>query len=409
MYDLLKRKNKRTREYALEFARDLIRTPSVSLQENEVADRVEQEMEELLYDEVLRDDAGNVVGVMRGRENGPTLLLNCHMDTVGVDSEKEWNKPPFGAEVDRGRLYGRGAADCKGGLAAQVYAAALLKRALLPLKGNIVVAATVAEENGRSVGVRELISRTLPDLKLEPDYAILGEPTHLALYYGHDGWVELELQIKGSDPFQVDDAAQAIHAELQSEMESPSDAADRQDADVREPWFEGQGGTRRARISMDSRLRSADELEKQLRRVQRNATLVADSVGAVAVDVTVGSEQQTLYTGRTVTVRNVTHAWSIDPFHSLMGRARSALQAAGCPARAGTWHLDRLRMGTAGSVLVNEFNIPTIGYGPGSEVEAHSPDECVEVDNLNEAIYGTAAIAHKLVGIPVFGWPADEI
>ena len=49
-------------------------------------------------------------------------------------------------------------------------------------------------ENGASIGVRGLIEQTLPELKLKPDYAILGEPTGLGLYYGHDGWIEVDLQ-----------------------------------------------------------------------------------------------------------------------------------------------------------------------------------------------------------------------
>jgi acetylornithine deacetylase/succinyl-diaminopimelate desuccinylase-like protein len=66
-------------------------------------------------------------------------------------------------------------------------------------------------------------------------------------------------------------------------------------------------------------------------------------------------------------------------------------------------------MGTAGSVLTNEFKIPTIGYGPGCEDQAHARDESVEVEKIRMAAYGTASIAHGLVGIPVCGWTSDEI
>ena len=63
----------------------------------------------------------------------------------------------------------------------------------------------------------------------------------------------------------------------------------------------------------------------------------------------------------------------------------------------------------AGSVLVNDFKIPTIGYGPGCEAQAHERGEFVELEKMYTAIYGTAAIAHSLIGIPVCGWTADEI
>ena len=77
--------------------------------------------------------------------------------------------------------------------------------------------------------------------------------------------------------------------------------------------------------------------------------------------------------------------------------------------RPGKWQLGRSGMGTAGGVLVKEFDVPTIGYGPGLEEQAHAADECVEMDKLAEAVYGTALIAHSLIGVPVFGWTCDEI
>ena len=182
MYSILKNKNEGLKQNTLAFAEELVRVPSVTLNEAKIAGLVEAKMREIGYDKVFRDEAGNVVGVMLGREAEPTVLLNSHLDTI---AQAESNPP----RVENGRLYGMGAADCKGGLAAQVFTGALLRRSLLPLRGNLVVAATVAEENGRSTGVRVLMERTLPLLGMKPAFAILGEPTGLGLYYGHDGWM----------------------------------------------------------------------------------------------------------------------------------------------------------------------------------------------------------------------------
>jgi acetylornithine deacetylase/succinyl-diaminopimelate desuccinylase-like protein len=120
-------------------------------------------------------------------------------------------------------------------------------------------------------------------------------------------------------------------------------------------------------------------------------------------------ESQRLYNGRTTVVKRVAHAWSIDPYHPLMERARQSLMAAGSEVSVGTWNMSRLGMGTAGGVLVNEFKVPTIGYGPGDEAAVHTDHETVRTDRLVEAVYGTAVIAHALVGIPVCGWTVDEI
>ena len=120
-------------------------------------------------------------------------------------------------------------------------------------------------------------------------------------------------------------------------------------------------------------------------------------------------ENQRLYTGKVDVVRHVARAWSTDPFNPMIDRARQALEAAGCPVKPGKWQLGRLGMGTAGGVLVNEYKIPTVGYGPGLESQAHAEGEYVEIEKVISATYGSAVIAHALAGIPVCGWTSDEI
>ena len=404
MYNLLKNKNDGLKDDVVAFTQKLIRTPSPSLGESDAAKLIEDELKRIPCDKVFRDDVGNVVGLMLGREAEPTVLLNCHMDTVPVTQEPLWKESPFSGTISDGRIYGSGAADCKGGLAAHIYTAALLKRSLLPLRGNLIVAATVAEENGCSIGVRHLLEKTLPGLNLKPTYAILGEPTGLGLYYGHDGWVEMDIQVEGSNPFLVDDAANAIFNEYSNRhINEPGTVT------LNRPQFRNDGGRRQATIQMNRRLLPAENVGSIVTQTKHEAAMAAQATGTVAVAVAVRQESQKLYTGQTTMVRRVVHAWMTDPFHVLMERARQALSAADCTVRPGKWDLDRVGMGTAGSVLTNEFHVPTIGYGPGTELMAHAVDEFVDIDKVSEAVYGTAAIVHGLIGIPVFGWTADEI
>lgn len=411
MYTMMKRKNNVLRDEVLNLTQRLVQTPSPSLDESDVADVVYSALSELSYDRVHRDEAGNVMGIITGRDNAPTLLLNAHMDTVGASGE-EWDGSPFEAEVVEGRLRGLGASDCKGGLAAIIYAGELLKRCMLPFRGNLVVAATVAEENGRSLGVRTLLQETLPEFHLEPDYAVLAEPTDLRLFHGHDGWAELEVSLDGDNPFHVRDAARAVSRELESTLGSakPDDDGNVVEfAWMEAPTFDQDDGQRSARIRLDRRLRQSEEISDVLQRLHKEVTAASRAPASVRLQVEVAEQEQKLYTGRTLTVKNVTEAWETDPFNELVERARQTLHAAGLDPRPGKWNLRKLRMGTAGSVLVNDFNIPTVGFGPGNEAEAHSVNECVEVDNIHQAVYGLASIAHGLVGVPVFGWTSDEI
>ncbi len=124
----------------------------------------------------------NVLGVLKGRGGGKTLMLNGHLDTVGVQGMAE----PFGARVEGGRLYGRGALDMKGGLAAALGAAAALARQT-PLRGDLMVAA-VADEEYQGLGTRALLEN------VSADAAIVLEPTGLEVATAHKGfaWAEIE-------------------------------------------------------------------------------------------------------------------------------------------------------------------------------------------------------------------------
>jgi len=410
MYQTLQGKARGLEADLIRFAQEFVRTPSRTHAEQQAADLMAAAMQELGYDRVVRDDAGNVLGILFGRRPERTLLLAGHLDTAETALGSAWAHEPWSGAIEGGRLHGVGASDCKGGLAAQIFAGAILRRSLLPLDGTLVVAGTVAEECRGSAGVRHLVEHTLPALGLRPTAAVLGEPTGLGLYYGHDGWAELEVRVEGWDPFQVGDAARSIRAQFDEGPGTAALAGGAGESLSVSEWEvddEAETGLRRALIRVDHRFR--DGVPALMSRLQRQVGLATQATGDVRVDVRVRQEVQSFYTGQLVQVDRVIDAWAIDPFHPLMERSRQALTAAGCAFRAGTWQLGRRGMGTAGGVLVQQFAIPTIGYGPGEEAQAHAPNEHVALAAMTEAAYGTAAIAHGLIGVPVFGWTADEI
>jgi acetylornithine deacetylase/succinyl-diaminopimelate desuccinylase-like protein len=331
------------------------------------------------------------------------------MDTVSPAEQTQWLNDPFSGQIKNGKLYGCGASDCKGGLAAQIFAGALLKRSLLPLNGNLIVAATVGEEQGASVGVKQLIEQTLPELELTPTYAILGEPTELGLYYGHDGWIELDIKVEGTNIFDVDDAAKTIFEEFNSRINTINSRGGPEELAAKLPLYKSCDGLRRATIEINHRFNDSQEPDVVINQIKHQATLAVQAIGNIAVDVAVRKETQKMYTGTMTMIRKITNAWSIDPFCPLMERSRHALEAANCQVRPGKWNLGRVGMATAGGILTKDYKIPVIGYGPGNEKVIHGPDEYIEVEKIIEAVYGTAAIVHSLIGIPVFGWTSDDI
>lgn len=132
------------------------------------------------------DGRPNVVGRIPGDGDGPSLLLCCHLDTVSV----EGMSAPFSARVEDGRLYGRGAQDVKGGLAAMLAAARILAEGKRP-KGDVILAA-VADEEAYSKGTEALL-----DSGLRADGAIVFEPTELDVVVAHKGFAWLAVETAG--------------------------------------------------------------------------------------------------------------------------------------------------------------------------------------------------------------------
>jgi acetylornithine deacetylase len=129
----------------------------------------------------------NVVGFLKGRGKGRTLLLNAHMDTVGVDG---MTSDPFGAEIRGGHLYGRGAQDMKGSLAAMISAAKILVDGGIELGGDLLVTA-VADEEFASIGTEDLIKHVTADA------AIVTEPTNLTISRAHRGFIWYNVETFG--------------------------------------------------------------------------------------------------------------------------------------------------------------------------------------------------------------------
>ena len=133
----------------------------------------------------------SVVGRLAGAGDGPVLVLNAHYDTVGV----EGMEAPFSPSIRDGRLYGRGAYDMKGALAACIEAARLLGGSGTRLAGDVLVAA-VADEEYASLGTTDLLERRARG-ELAFDAAIVTEPTSLDLCVAHRGFTWIEITTRG--------------------------------------------------------------------------------------------------------------------------------------------------------------------------------------------------------------------
>lgn len=142
--------------------------------------------------EVARTEAWGLVGRLPGRGDGPTLLYDAHVDVVPTGDPAAWSRPdPFSGEVAGGQLYGRGACDMKAGLVAALAATAALRRAQVPLRGDLLLACVPGEEDG-GLGTYATLRRGWT-----ADACVLPEPTGLEIVPANGGALTFRLRVPG--------------------------------------------------------------------------------------------------------------------------------------------------------------------------------------------------------------------
>jgi acetylornithine deacetylase len=199
------------REDAVSLLQELVRVPSVTGEEGAVGAVVGRAFSERGLDvdtweatreeaEPYRDHVGeqssyenrpNVAGTKRGTGDGRSILLNAHTDTVDQGDPTAWKGDPLSGNLEGDLLYGRGSCDMKGGLVTHLVALDALSDLGLGLRGDVIVAATVGEENG-GLGALSTVLRGY-----RADAAIITEPTRLALVPAQGGSLVFRLRIPG--------------------------------------------------------------------------------------------------------------------------------------------------------------------------------------------------------------------
>ena len=379
------------------FLRDLVRTPSPSCEEGKVATRIVREMKELGFEDVRTDAIGNVMGRV-GPPEGPTLMLNGHMDTVRVSAPDTWTQDPFGAEIKDGILYGLGSCDMKGGLAAMIYGAKILRDSKLPLNGNVVVACVVQEETCEGLGTRTLIEESGP----RPEWVVICEPTDLNVSRGQRGRLEMRVVAHGKSAHaaspHLGENAIYIAARLIFGLELLA-------GQLGDDEFLGSGtlavtevsssaGSRnavpdRCTLIIDRRLTLGENETKALSEVQR--VIAREGVNA---DVQVSAYCTTSHTGYECETREFYPAWVIAPDHPLV---EATVHAAQTQLKRRP-QITRWGFSTEGVYTAGEANIPTVGFGPGREDIAHTADEHVRLEDVYSAAAVYAQLAHQLLG-----------
>jgi succinyl-diaminopimelate desuccinylase len=189
------------RDELIQLTQDIIRIPSVRRQggggsEKEVALFLSHLLEEMGLDVVVEEvepGAPNVIGVLQGQEEGPCLMFECHTDVVTEGDASEWKYGPFEGRLSGNRIYGRGACDTKGNLAAAVQAIKAISQSGTPFRGKILLGILVDEE-GMMSGVKHFVRQGWAK---NVDAAIICEPVDNHLCITQKGALRAELITTG--------------------------------------------------------------------------------------------------------------------------------------------------------------------------------------------------------------------
>jgi acetylornithine deacetylase len=232
----------------IELTRRAIAVPSITGDELAFARLVESELRDLGADAVAVEEIAPgrpiVTSVHRGEGGGPSLLLAGHLDTVRVSGWAErWGddprRDPFGGVEANGALWGRGACDLKGGIAAALSALRTVRDAGVTLLGDVTTAWICDEESGepglgRSIGMRAVAERIAAGTLPRPDFAVYVEPTRLDVFAAQIGFLIADVELEGRSayfgrPQEGVDALRAAHRVL-TELWAHADELARQDA-----------------------------------------------------------------------------------------------------------------------------------------------------------------------------------
>lgn len=188
------------RDELVKLTQELIKIPSVRRQdrggEEKVARFVARYLEEMGLDVVVEEvepGSPNVIAILQGQAEGPWLMFECHTDVVTEGDPSEWKFDPYEGRVVGNRIYGRGACDTKGNLAAALKAVEAISRSGFPFKGKILLGILVDEE-GLMRGVKHFIRHGWAD---RVNAAIICEPVDNHLCITQKGAMRAELMTTG--------------------------------------------------------------------------------------------------------------------------------------------------------------------------------------------------------------------
>jgi len=376
------------------FLRELIAIPAESGKEGIRCERVRREYEQLGFDDVFFDRLGNVVARMG---HGPLkILMDGHVDCVGVGDPAAWEHDPFRGKLEEGKIWGRGAVDELPAIACMAYGAKILRERGVPANVTLYLTASVMEEDCDGYCLLHLIEKE----GIRPHAVVLGEPTDLNVYRGHRGRLEATITTRGK-------SAHGAHCDLgvnalykMTPIISDIEALHRR---LPHDDFLGKGSVvvsfiectspslnavpDSARIYLDRRLTAGETLDSAMSELRSLPHLGDAEVALLSYDAT-------SWRGERAKQEKYYPTWMLREDHALVKGVAQAVEAVLGRRPA----ISRWSFSTNGVASMGRLGIPTVGFAPGLEDLAHTTREWIAVEDLVRATAVYSMIPEILAG-----------
>ncbi|MFS0864296.1 M20 family metallopeptidase [Fredinandcohnia sp. 179-A 10B2 NHS] len=390
----------------IQFLRELIQIPSENpkgdyeeiclfLQTKMMSFGFEVQLIEVPFEEVskrnLQKPRKSVIATLKGKDRGKRLIFNAHIDTVPADDNSKWRNGPFSGHIENGKIYGRGATDCKGRLASYIMAAVTLQKADIPFDGDIIIAATCDEEIGGEFGAKYVTENKI----VQGDMAVVEGYSNMIIR-AMAGIMNLKISVAGKPAHSgykwqginaIEKMSKCIEAlmELQSELENEKSSIQGMNYTTLNIGVI-KGGTKinvvpgSCEIDIDFRVIPEHTLdgvflrvEQVLRKLQEQdheLEIQIDRLRGFETNPTVVEENSPLITELQKAVREV---------------SGKELPVVGV-------------LGQSDARYFIEQGIPTINYGPGTnQNNLHGFNEFIEIDDLIETTKVLATFSKNIL------------
>ncbi|WP_028399618.1 peptidase [Ectobacillus panaciterrae] len=326
------------------------------------------------------NDSPNVVATLKGTGGGKSLILNGHIDVVPEGEMKQWEYDPYGGEVVGNRLYGRGAADMKGGNVALIMAMEAIIACDIKLKGNIYFQSVIEEESG-GAGTLAAILRGY-----QADGALIPEPTNMRFFQKQQGsiWFRLKVHGKAAHGGTRYEGISAIEKSI-AVLEHLQKLEIKRNERIDDPLYESvpipvpinigkiEGG------NWPSSVPDCIMLEGRYGVMPNETIEEAKQEFAAWLDELGHSDAW--FHRHPVVLEWFGARWvpgTLEEQHPLIETVREnfrLVQQTEPVAEASPW-------GTDGGLFTQIANIPTLVFGPGETKAAHYPNEYIEIDKM---------------------------